>query len=57
MKEGLLESMSEIEMLEANHNADHLYFLLSIPPKMCVGDVVAHIKLIGRVVKCNFDDI
>ena len=34
----------EIEMLEMNHDEDHIHMLVSIPPKMSVGKVVGIIK-------------
>lgn len=34
----------EIELLEVNHDDDHVHLLLSIPPKMAVGSVVRIIK-------------
>lgn len=34
----------EIEYKEVNHDQDHLHLLVSIPPKMAVGDVVRIIK-------------
>lgn len=34
----------EIEILEVNHDRDHVHILLSIPPKMSVGSVVRLIK-------------
>lgn len=44
MKGVLMEGMPEVEMLEANHDEDHVHLLLSIPPKMRVRDVVKRIK-------------
>ena len=34
----------ELEILEVNHDVDHVHLLLSIPPKMRVSDVVRTIK-------------
>ena len=34
----------EIELLEINHDQDHIHLLFSIPPKMSVGQVVRIIK-------------
>lgn len=34
----------EIEILEMNHDKDHIHMLVSIPPKMSVGSVVRIIK-------------
>jgi len=34
----------EIEILEMNHDEDHIHMLVSIPPKMSVGSVVRIIK-------------
>ena len=36
----------EIDILEYNHDKDHVHFLISIPPKVSVGSVV-------RILKCN----
>ena len=35
-----------IEVLEMNHDRDHVHLLVSIPPSMTVGSVV-------RIIKCN----
>ena len=40
----LNEHYPEIDLLEINHDKDHLHLLVSIPPKMSVGRVVAIIK-------------
>ena len=34
----------EIEIMEYNHDKDHIHILMSVPPKMSVGDVVRIIK-------------
>ena len=34
----------ELEIMEVNHDIDHVHLLLSIPPKMRVSDVVRTIK-------------
>ena len=34
----------EIEILEINHDEDHVHMLVSIPPKMSVGKVIGIIK-------------
>ena len=34
----------EIEIIESNHDKDHVHFLISIPPKMCVCSAVRIIK-------------
>ena len=36
----------EVDILEYNHDKDHVHFLVSIPPKLSVGSVV-------RILKCN----
>jgi putative transposase len=36
----------EIEFTEVNHDLDHVHLLLSVPPKMSVGESV-------RIIKCN----
>ena len=38
------EHYPEIEIIEANHDKDHVHFLISIPPKMSVGSAVRIIK-------------
>ena len=35
----------EISILEINHDVDHVHMLISIPPKMSVGEVVRIIKI------------
>ena len=48
MMEGLKEfheHCPEVEILEANHDKDHVHFLVSIAPKYAVSDVVRRIKL------------
>jgi len=48
--------MPDVEMLEVNHDEDHIHLLLSIPPKMSVSDVVRQIKSItGRLLKKKFE--
>ena len=34
----------EIDILEYNHDKDHVHFLISIPPKLSVGSVVRILK-------------
>ena len=34
------DDLPEVEILEVNHDMDHIHLLLSIPPKMRVSDVV-----------------
>ena len=56
MKGFLVDGMPEVEMLEVNHDEDHIHLLLSIPPKMSVSDVVRRIKSItGRLLKKKFE--
>ena len=56
MKGVLIDGMPEVEMLEANHDEDHIHLLLSIPPKMRVSDVVMRIKsTTGRLLKRKFE--
>ena len=38
------EHYPAIEILQYNHDADHIHILVSIPPKMSVGEVVRIIK-------------
>ncbi len=40
----LVDHYPEIEILEINHDKDHLHMLASIPPKMAVGKAVGIIK-------------
>jgi len=52
----LIDGMPEVEMLEVNHDEDHIHLLLSIPPKMSVSDVVRRIKsTTGRLLKRKFE--
>ena len=39
------EHYGELEIKEINHDQDHIHILISIPPKMSVGEVVRIIKL------------
>jgi putative transposase len=56
MKGILADGIPEVELLEKNHDEDHIHMLLSIPPKMKVCDVVRRIKSIsGRKLKQKFD--
>ena len=56
MKGVLVDGMPEVEMLEVNHDEDHIHLLLSIPPKMSVSDVVRRIKsTTGRLLKRKFE--
>lgn len=49
------EHYPEIEILEYNDDKDHIHLLLSIPPKMSVGDVVRIIKTnTARKLKVEF---
>ena len=43
MKE-IKDHYPEIDILEINHDQDHVHLLISIPPKMSVGQVVRIIK-------------
>lgn len=48
--------MPKVETIEANHDANHIHLLLSIPAKMRVSDVVRRIKSTTvRPLKCKFD--
>jgi len=48
--------LPEVEILEINHDVDHVHLLLSIPPKMRVSDVVRTFKShTGRLMKKTFD--
>ncbi len=49
------EHYPEIEILEYNHDKDHVHILVSIPPKMSVGSVVRIIKAhTSRKLKVTF---
>ena len=46
----------EIDILEVNHDEDHIHILVSIPPKLSVGEVVRIIKAnTSRALKLKFD--
>ena len=50
--------LPEVEILEINHDVDHVHILLSIPPKMRVSDVVRTFKShTGRFMKKKFEYI
>ena len=50
------EMLPEVEILELNHDLDHVHVLLSIPPKMRVSDVVRLFKShTGRLMKRKFE--
>jgi len=54
MKE-LMEHYPEIDILEINHDQDHIHLLVSIPPKMSVSKVVGIIKAnTSREIKAKF---
>jgi putative transposase len=40
----LYDYYPEIEIQEINHDKDHIYMMISIPPKMSVGQVVRILK-------------
>jgi len=45
----------EIEILEVNHDLDHIHILVSIPPKLAVGKVIGIIKAnTARMLKRKF---
>lgn len=51
----ITEHYPEIEFLEYNHDKDHIHMLVSIPPKMSVGDVVRIVKTnTARKLKVSF---
>ncbi len=46
----------QIEVLEINHDEDHIHLLVSIPPKLSVGEVVRIIKAnTARMLRKKFD--
>ena len=48
--------LPEVELLDINHDVDHVHILLSIPPKMRVSDVVRTFKsYTGRHMKKRFE--
>lgn len=50
------EYYPEIDILEINHDVDHVHILVSIPPKLSVGEVVRIIKAnTSRALKDKFD--
>jgi len=50
------EYYPEIDVLEINHDEDHIHLLVSIPPKLSVGSVVRIIKAnTVRTLKKKFD--
>ena len=51
-----LDMMPEVDLIENNHDKDHIHMLLSIPPKMRISDVVRTIKSTsGRLLKKRFE--
>lgn len=50
------EYYPEIDILEVNHDIDHIHMLVSIPPKLSVGEVVRIIKAnTSRALRTKFD--
>ena len=48
--------LPEVEVLEINHDVDHVHILLSIPPKMRVSDVIRTFKShTWRLMKKKFE--
>lgn len=48
----------EIDILELNHDVDHIHMLVSIPPKLAVGKVVGIIKAnTARMLRIKFEYI
>ena len=41
---GLCEQKAEVEVIEANVQADHVHMILSIPPKYAVSGVMGYLK-------------
>ncbi|MEK7526648.1 MAG: IS200/IS605 family transposase [Patescibacteria group bacterium] len=53
--ERVKEYYPEIDILEVNHDKDHIHMLVSIPPKLSVGKVVGIIKAnTSRIMKDKF---
>ena len=45
----------QVDILEINHDVDHIHILISIPPKLAVGKVVGIIKAnTARMLKIKF---
>ncbi len=56
MKGVIFDGLPEVDILEMNHDVDHIHILLSIPPKMRISDVVRRIKsTTGRLLKKRFE--
>jgi len=54
--ERIKEYYPEIDILEINHDLDHIHLLISIPPKLAVGAVVRIIKAnTARAMKKKFE--
>ena len=52
MKEGKINT---IDIVEINHDIDHIHILVSIPPKLAVGKVIGIIKAnTARMLKTKF---
>ena len=53
---GIKKHYPEIDILEINHDEDHIHILVSIPPKFSVGQVVRIIKAnTARALKKKFE--
>jgi putative transposase len=56
MKGVIYDGMPEVDVMEMNHDVDHVHMLLSIPPKMSMSGVVRRIKsVIGQLLKQKFE--
>lgn len=60
--EGILKNLKkyypDIDILEINHDEDHIHILVSIPPKLSVGEVVRIVKAnTSRALKVKFDHL
>ena len=53
---GMKDYYPEIDVLQINHDLDHIHLLVSIPPKFSVGSVVRTIKAnTARMLKIKFE--
>lgn len=55
---GIKKYYPEIDIMEVNHDIDHIHILVSIPPKQSVGEVVRIIKAnTARQLKKKFEHL
>lgn len=52
-----LFNMWNVELLEVNHDKDHVHFLLEIPPQVQISKLINNYKTVtSRLVKKNFNE-